>query len=157
MFICFISSPLLSVPVSRHRSAQHTVAGIFAASSGPQSFVSLVRFGASPLTLTHLSLTVVVSGTNLALVDVVVVPSDARGGPSYSPMFHLGPDAQGSFPQLYAPSEDLLLYGLQTQLDPVVSRCGRFVVPASAWLALVVHGPDHSSFPFLFSYNASSA
>jgi hypothetical protein len=152
-----MSSLLPAVPLSRHRSARYTVAGIFPASSGPQSFISLVQFGPSLVTLTHLSLTVVVSGTNLALVDVVVVPSDPSGRPSYSPMFYLGPDAQGSFLQLYAPSEDLLLYDLQTQLDPVVSRCGRFVVPASAWLALVVHGPDHSSFPFSFSYNASSA
>jgi hypothetical protein len=152
-----MSSLLPAIPVSRHRSARYTVAGIFPAVSGPQSFVALVQFGPSPVMLTHLSLTVVLPGSTWALVGVVVVRSDANGRPSYSPLFSLGPDSQGLFPQLYAPSEDLLLYGLQTQLDPVVSRCGRFVVPASSWLALVVHGPDHNSFPFSFSYNAASA
>jgi hypothetical protein len=149
-------SLLPAVPLSRHRSARYTVADIFPASSGIQSFVLLVQFGASPVMLTHLSLTVIVPGGNWALMGVVV-PSDTHGRLSYSPMFYLGPDPHGSFLQLYTPSEDLLLYGLQTQLDPVVSRCGHFVGPASSWLALVVYSPDHNSFPFSFSYNAASA
>jgi hypothetical protein len=99
--------------VSCRHSAHYAVADVFAATSASQGFVVLVRFILqSPVTVTHLSLMIVWPDSGFCVAGVMVVPSNAAGAMSHGPVFHFGPDDVDAYPLLYAPSDDLLLYGL---------------------------------------------
>jgi hypothetical protein len=130
-----MSSLLPSSPASRRWSARYTLAGSFPATTAVQGFVPLVQLTfPTAVAITHLSLMTVWPDARFCLAGVVVIPADATGAMSKDPVFFGSPDQSGRFPLMYTPSEDLLLHGLFSRLDLTVSRRGRFVLPARAFL-----------------------
>jgi hypothetical protein len=111
--------------MSPHRFSRYVLDDVVPMSAVQQAFVSLVQCGTSPVTPLRESLIVILAGSDWGLAGVAIIPSNANGAMPHPPALHLVPDSIGSHPQLHAPAEHLLPYGLQERLDPSVSPCDR--------------------------------
>jgi hypothetical protein len=71
------------------------------------------------------------------ILFLTIVPPIVDGRLSKDVVLLVGPDDSGAFPAMDAPSEDSVLCGLFSRLEPIISPCARFVLPARTLLVFL--------------------